>query len=70
MGKKHDEEDESESSGSDLEQMVAMVEKAEIDYDKQTSEDDGDDSTELIIDGSIVLSFDDEGNLQSVGTVD
>ena len=30
---KHDEEDEAETLGSDLEQMVAMLEKAEIDYE-------------------------------------
>lgn len=65
--KKHDEESEAESLGSDLEQMIAMLEKAEIEYDKQQSEDDGDESTTLVINDDIYAEFDDEGNLLSMG---
>lgn len=57
--KQRDEEDESESSGNDLEQMVAMLEKAEIDYD-QTTEPEG--ITALEVNGATML-FDEDGNL-------
>lgn len=62
--KKHDEEDEAEGLGSDLEQMVAMLEKAEIDYEKDT-DDEGD--TTLTINDDYFASFDEDGNLQSMG---
>lgn len=61
--KKHDEEDEAETLGSDLEQMVAMLEKAEIDYE-QDMDDEG--QTELNVNDKSIFLFDEDGNLLEV----
>jgi len=64
MGKKKI-DDESEV-GTDLEQMIAMLEKAEIDYD--LSESDDGETQHLEVNGAEVI-FDEEGNLQDMGGV-
>lgn len=61
--KKHDEEEEAETLGSDLEQLVAMLEKAEIDYDQETDEEG---NTDVMMNGHSVMSFDEDGNLLDV----
>jgi hypothetical protein len=65
--KRNDEEDGAESLGSDLEQMIAILEKAEIDYEKTEDADDGDEETILVISDDIYAHFDEEGNLLSMG---
>jgi hypothetical protein len=65
--KKRDEEDEAEGLGSDLEQMIAMLEKAEVDYEKTEDVDDGDEETRLVINDNVFAQFDEEGNLLNMG---
>lgn len=65
MGRRdHDEdEEETEAPGSDLEQMIAMLERAEVDYEKT----DSDDETLLIVgDSETMMYFDEDGNLNRV----
>ena len=69
MARKKEESEEGESLGSDLEQMVAMLEKAEVDYDKTEYDDDGDHETRLLINDEALFRFDEDGNLLSVDVV-
>lgn len=58
--------EENEKLGSDLEQMVAMLEKAEIDY-VQDEVYDGEYLINIIeIDDRITMNFDEEGNLKEI----
>jgi hypothetical protein len=68
MAKKKRDEDEDgpESLGSDLEQMVAMLEKAEIDYDQDTEDEE---ETKLIIQDEQIFRFDEDGNLVSTDVI-
>ena len=56
-----DEAEEQEALGSDLDQAVAMLEKAEIDHDLD-EDDDGDQF--LTINGAAYMVFDAEGTLK------
>lgn len=71
MGRKdkHDEEDGSETIGSDLEQMIAMLERAEVDYEKQDSDDEDNDESSIVIDDLLQLNFDEDGTLTGVERV-
>ena len=64
MSKQRDEE--SESIGSDLEQMVAMLEKAEVDYEL---DDEDEEEQILTINDSTQMSFNEDGDLLSVDTI-
>ena len=65
MKRRHEEEEEeTESAGSDLEQLVAMLERAEVDYEKTDSDD------EILVfvgdDNQASFYFDEDGNLLRV----
>lgn len=67
MGRKYDEdesEQETEETGSDLEQLIAMLEKAEVDYEKTDSDD------EILVfvgdNNQASFYFDEDGNLSRV----
>ncbi len=64
MREKGDEE--LETVGSDLEQMIAMLEKAEIDYDV-----DYEDAEEVVLDIDSVtrMTFNEDGDLLTVGLI-
>lgn len=61
-----------EEMGTDLEQMIAMLEGAEVDHDKvffedEDDEDDEDDQTiTLEINGKVFMVFDPDGSLLDV----
>lgn len=63
---KHDEDDGSETVGSDIEQMIAMLERAEVDYDKQNSDEEDDDESSIVIEDILRMNFDADGNLTGV----
>lgn len=65
-GKRNEEEDGSETIGSDVEQTIAMLERAEIDYDKQDSDDEDDNTVSIVIEDTLKMNFDEDGNLTSV----
>ncbi|HBI01816.1 MAG TPA: hypothetical protein DDY18_09370 [Flavobacterium sp.] len=61
--RQNEEEDESVATGTDLEQMIAMLEKAEVDYEKT----DSDDEILLIVgDSDTMMYFNEDGDLQRV----
>ena len=61
MSKERDED--LEAMGSDLEQMIAMLEKAEIDYDADYEDEE---ETIVDIDGNTRMTFNENGDLLSV----
>lgn len=65
-----------EKVGSDLEQVIAMLERSEIDYVYQYDSDDAEDGLNLDELGSYVdandtvrMSFDEEGNLIEINPI-
>lgn len=61
--RQNEDEDESVATGTDLEQMIAMLEKAEVDYEKT----DSDDEILLIVgDSDTMMYFNEDGDLQRV----
>jgi len=67
---KKKQESEGENIGSDMEQMIAMLEKAEIDY---TEDDDGDSDEEVFniidINESVRMVFDEDGDLLEINPI-
>lgn len=59
-------DEELETVGSDLEQMVAMLEKAEIDYNL---DDEDEEDQALDIDGITRATFNEDGDLLSIGLI-
>jgi hypothetical protein len=59
-------DDELESVGSDLEQMIAMLEKAEIDYEADYEDEE---ETILDINGATRMTFNEDGDLTSVNLI-
>lgn len=64
--------DESEELGTDLEQMKAMLEQSEIDYNEDYLDEDGDEDeafTVLDINDTVRMIFDEEGTLLEVSPI-
>lgn len=61
MKKRELEEEEAETTGNDLEQLIAMLERAEVDYEKTDSDDEI-----LVIVGESYMYFSEDGDLQRV----
>ena len=61
--RERDSDDDLEAQGSDLDQMIAMLERSEIDYDV-----DHEDEEETIVDinGSSRMTFNEEGELLAI----
>jgi len=60
--------EENEEIGSDLEQMIAMLEKAEIDYYKDEEEHEHELVTLIINDDSIRMYFNEDGDLVEINS--
>ena len=58
-----DRDDELEGLGSDLEQMIAMLEKAEVDYEADYEDEE---ETILDINGNTRMTFNEDGELLNV----
>jgi hypothetical protein len=58
-----------EEIGSDLELMIAMLEKSEIDYTEDEDGEDEDLSTTVDINDTVRMVFDEEGNLIEVNPI-
>jgi hypothetical protein len=68
---KKKQESEGENIGSDLEQMIAMLEKSEIDYSEEDGSIDEDEEQFTIVDvnESVRMIFDDEGDLMEINPI-
>jgi hypothetical protein len=62
-------EDEEADIGSDLEQIVAILEKSEIDHSEDQDGDDDEIFTVLSINDTVQMIFDEDGNLVEVNPV-
>lgn len=63
--RKESDEEESEATGTDLDQMIAMLEKAEVDYTKEDS-DDGEIRINVGEDEGSSFYFSEDGDLLRV----
>lgn len=61
-----DHEKEEQEIGNDLEQIVAMLERSEIDYYQDEDGDEDEQVTIVDINDSVRMVFDEEGELLSV----
>jgi thiamine phosphate synthase YjbQ (UPF0047 family) len=66
-------DEEEQEVGSDLEQIISMLERSEIDYLHQYEGEDSDDVEEMgsyvDINDTVRMSFDEEGNLLEVNPI-